>query len=40
MKYTRAELEEMYIHYKAQLAYMERRRKEGETGYIDFVGWD
>lgn len=39
-KYTRPELEEMYVHYKAQLAYLERRRMQGETGYIDFVGFD
>jgi len=30
----------MYQHYKAQLAYLERRRKEGEQGWIDFVAWD
>jgi hypothetical protein len=40
VKYTRAELEDMYQHYKAQLVYMERRRKEGELGYLDFVSWD
>lgn len=40
MKYTKADLEEMYQHYVAQLKYMEKRRKDGETGYIDFVGWD
>jgi hypothetical protein len=40
VKYTKADLEEMYQHYKAQLAYLERRRRDGEKGYIDFVGWD
>jgi len=39
VKYTKSELEEMYQHYKAQLKYMQRRRKT-ETGWIDFVAWD
>jgi len=39
-KYTRPDLEEMYQHYKAQLKYMERRRKQGETGWLEFVAWD
>lgn len=40
VKYTKADLEEMYIHYKAQLEYMRKRRANGEKGYIDFVSWD
>lgn len=39
-KYTKAEKQEMLEHYKAQLKYMERRRAQGEKGYIDFVGFD
>ena len=39
-KYSEEDLEDMYQHYKAQLAYMERRRKEGFVGYLDFVAWD
>ena len=40
VKYTKADLEDMYIHYKAQLAYLEKRRMKGDLGYIDFVSWD
>jgi len=39
-KITKVEKEDRYQHYKAQLKYMQRRRKEGETGWIDFVAWD
>lgn len=39
-KRPKAEKEEMYQHFKAQLKYMQRRRAQGETGYIDFVEWD
>jgi hypothetical protein len=39
-KYYKADLEEMLEHYKAQLEYMERRRANGETGYLEFVGYD
>ena len=39
-KYTKAELEEMYQHYKAQLKYMDRRRGEGTLGWLEFVAWD
>jgi hypothetical protein len=39
-KYTKAEKQEMLIHYRAQFKYLERRRKQGETGYIEFVGYD
>ena len=40
VKYTKADKEEMYQHYKAQLAYMQRLRKEGDTGYLPLCGWD
>ena len=39
-KYTKSDMAEMYTHYKAQLAYMEKRRMKGERGWIDFVQWD
>lgn len=39
-KYTPGEREEMYQHFRAQLKYLERRRSEGEQGYIDIVCWD
>jgi hypothetical protein len=39
-KYTPQEREEMYVHYKAQLEYLERRRRDGETGVIEFTSWD
>lgn len=40
VKRTKAERKEMLEHFKAQLAYMRRRRREGEAGYIDFVDFD
>ena len=39
-KYTPAEKLEMKEHYRAQLAYMKKRRANGEGGFIDFVGYD
>jgi hypothetical protein len=39
-KYTKAEKQEMLVHYRAQFKYLERRRMQGETGYIEFVGYD
>ena len=40
-KRSKAEKEEMLTYMKAQLAYIKRRRMEGETGYITFVSnWD
>ena len=39
-KFTRAEKEEQYQHYRAQYKYLRRRRDQGETGWIDFVSWD
>ncbi|KKL64528.1 hypothetical protein LCGC14_2164040, partial [marine sediment metagenome] len=39
-KIIKVEKEERYQHYKAQLKYMERRRKEGAIGWLDFVAWD
>ncbi len=39
-KYTKAEQKEMVAHFRAQLEYLQRRRRDGETGYIDFVDWD
>ena len=39
-KYTKADRDEMLVHYAAQLEYIKRRRREGELGYIDFVNWD
>jgi hypothetical protein len=41
LKRTKAERKEMLEHFKAQLAYIERRRREkGETGLVEFVEWD
>ena len=40
VKYTKADLEDIYQHLKAQLTYLQRRRSQGERGYIDFVAWD
>ena len=40
VKRSKAEREEMYQHYKAQLQYCRRRRMDGETGLIEFVEWD
>lgn len=39
-KYTKPEKQEMLEHYRAQHKYLERRRREGTTGFIDFVGYD
>lgn len=39
-KYTKAEKAEMLKHYKAEKRRMEQRRKDGETGYLEFVGYD
>lgn len=39
-KYTPADRAEMNAHYRAQLKYLERRRRDGETGYLDIVSWD
>lgn len=39
-KYYKADLEEMLEHMEAQLAYLNRRRSNGETGYIDFCDYD
>ena len=40
VKRTKAERAEMLAHFKAQLEYMRRRRREGEVGLIEFVEWD
>lgn len=40
VKRTPGEREEMYVHFKAQLEYMKKRRRDGHVGYIDFVEWD
>lgn len=39
-KYVPQDRSEMNAHYKAQLVYLERRRADGEMGYIDVVSWD
>jgi hypothetical protein len=39
-KYTKADRKEMKVHFTAQLEYIKRRRRQGETGYIDFVDFD
>ena len=40
-KRSKFEKKEMEAHFKAQLAYIRRRRREnGETGVIPFVEWD
>ena len=38
-KFTKAEKDEMYIHYIAQLKYLERLRSEGATGVLPVVSW-
>lgn len=40
VKRTKDERKEMLAHFKAQLGYIKRRRRNGEQGYIDFVEWD
>ena|SRR5210317_1120088 len=39
-KRTKAERKEMLEHFKAQLEYLKRRRREGEIGVIEFTEWD
>lgn len=39
-KYTKAERNEMKIHYRAQLKYLERLRGEGKQGNLPLVSWD
>jgi len=39
-KFVNEEKKELLAHLKAQHAYIERRRREGERGFIDWVGWD
>ena len=38
-KWYKGEKDEMYKHYKAELKEMRRKRADGDTGRIDFVGW-
>lgn len=39
-KYTKAEREDIYQHYKTELARLQKLRKEGHTDYINVVSWD
>lgn len=39
-KYTKADIKDMTKHYKAQLKYIERRRANGEQGYLPVVDWE
>jgi len=39
-KYSQADRIEMHAHYKAQLAYLERQRREGKTGVLPVVPYD
>lgn len=39
-KWTKAEKEEMYKHYKNELKIMRQKRDNGQTGRIEFVCWD
>ena len=39
-KYSPQDRAEMNEHYKSQLKYMERRRAEGERGYLPLVRYD
>ena len=39
-KYSKFEKKEMQEHFKAQLKYIRRRRRDGQQGFIDFVEWD
>ena len=40
MKRIKSDMDELYAHYKAQLAYMQRLRAEGNVGYLPLVSWD
>ena len=40
MRRRKADLEDMYIHYKGELAKMKERRASGESGRLEFVGYD
>ena len=40
VKRTKAEKEELYAHLKEELKKIQEKRKNGETGYIDFVEFD
>lgn len=40
IKYTKADKEEMYQHYKKELERLKKLRKEGKTGYLEFVAYD
>jgi len=39
-KYTKAEQKEIAAHYRAQTTYLERLRREGQTGNLPLVSWD
>jgi hypothetical protein len=39
-KYTKDDKRQILEHLKAQHKYIERRRMEGEQGFIDWAGWD
>ena len=39
-KWTKAEKEEMYKHYKNEFRIMEEKRAEGQTGWLEFVGYE
>jgi hypothetical protein len=40
MKYTKSDLEDIYKHLKSELERMEKLRKDGELGYIEFTAYD
>lgn len=40
MRRRKADLEDMYSHYKGELAKMKERRASGESGRLEFVGYD
>jgi hypothetical protein len=39
-KYSKADIKEMSAHYRSQYRYMQRRRAEGERGYLPLVRYD
>jgi hypothetical protein len=40
MRRRKHDLEDMYQHYKGELAKLKERRANGESGRIEFMGYD
>jgi hypothetical protein len=39
-KYSKADREEIYQHFKSELRHMQRQRMEGRQGYLPLLWWD